>query len=95
MSRNTERNRVTSSDEGNIMKQARIVLADDHNLLVEALEIMLSPHFEVVGTFSNGRELLEGAPALNPEVIVLDIGMPVLNGLRAGARIKKILPRVK
>ena len=77
------------------MKQARIVLADDHNLLLEAFKLMLSQHFEVVATFANGQELLEGAPEINPDVIVLDIGMPILNGLIAGQRLKQILPNVK
>ena len=77
------------------MKRARIVLADDHILLLDALKHLLQPEFEVVGTFSNGHALLVAAPELVPEVVVLDIGMPTMNGLNAGERLKQILPRVK
>ena len=77
------------------MKRARVILADDHNLLVEAFKVLLEKHFEVVGTFADGHKLVAGAAALAPDVIVLDIGMPIMNGLIAGQRLKEILPRVK
>ena len=77
------------------MKRARVILADDHNLLVDAFKVLLQPHFEVVATFANGQQLVQGAAALEPDVIVLDIGMPIMNGLIAGQRLKEILPRVK
>jgi DNA-binding NarL/FixJ family response regulator len=77
------------------MKRARIVLADDHNLLVDTFKAFLQPHFEVVATFADGYQLVQNAPALEPDVIVLDVGMPIMNGLIAGQRLKQILPRVK
>lgn len=77
------------------MKRARIILADDHNLLVDAFKVLLEPSFDVVGTFANGQDLVQNALALQPDVIVLDIGMPIMNGLTAGQRLKQILPRVK
>ena len=77
------------------MKRARIILADDHNLLVDTFKAFLEPHFDVVGTFADGHRLVKGAPALQPDVIVLDVGMPIMNGLIAGQRLKQILPRVK
>jgi DNA-binding NarL/FixJ family response regulator len=77
------------------MKRARIILADDHNLLVDTFKAFLEPHFDVVGTFANGHRLVEEAPTLKPDVIVLDVGMPIMNGLIAGQRLKEILPRVK
>jgi len=77
------------------MKRARIILADDHNLLVDTFKAFLQPHFDVVGTFADGQRLVEGAPALAPDVIVLDVGMPIMNGLIAGHRLKQVLPRVK
>lgn len=77
------------------MKRPRVILADDHTLMLEALKNMLEPEFEVVGSFPDGLSLLESAPALNPNVIVLDIGMPNMNGLNAGERLKQLMPSVK
>jgi DNA-binding NarL/FixJ family response regulator len=77
------------------MKAPRILLADDHVLLSEAIKHLLQPEFEVVGTVADGQELLERAPKLKPDLIVLDIGMPKVNGLIAGERLKQMLPRVK
>jgi DNA-binding NarL/FixJ family response regulator len=77
------------------MKRARIILADDHSVLLGAFKSFLEPEFEVVGTFADGRALVEGAQALHPDVVVLDIGMPVMNGLIAGERLKKEMPAVK
>ena len=77
------------------MKRARLVLADDHPLMMDALKHLLEPDFEVVGTFTDGHALVEGAPKLSPNAIVLDIGMPNMNGLSAGERLKKLMPSVK
>ena len=77
------------------MKRPRVVLADDHTLILDALKNLLQPEFDVVGLFADGQELMEGAPSLNPHVIVLDIGMPTMNGLNAGQRLKQALPLVK
>jgi DNA-binding NarL/FixJ family response regulator len=63
--------------------------------MLDALKSLLEPEFEVVGTFSDGRDLVEAAPGLNPNVIVLDIGMPVMNGLIAGQKLKQTMPLVK
>jgi DNA-binding NarL/FixJ family response regulator len=77
------------------MKRARIILADDHTLILDALKNLLEPEFDVVGIFNDGMALVEGAPALDPNVIVLDIGMPTMNGLTAGERLKQLMPMVK
>jgi DNA-binding NarL/FixJ family response regulator len=77
------------------MKRPRVLLADDHGLLLEAFEKLLESQCEVVGKVSNGRELLTVAPELQPDVIVLDISMPQLNGLDAGRHLKKVLPDAK
>jgi DNA-binding NarL/FixJ family response regulator len=63
--------------------------------MMDALKHLLEPDFEIVGTFTDGHALVEGAPKLNPNAIVLDIGMPTMNGLSAGERLKKLLPSVK
>lgn len=78
-----------------MMRRARIVLADDHTLLLEAFKRFLEPEFEVVGTFLDGRSLVEGVKSLYPDVIVLDISMPLMSGLSAGLRLKEELPDVK
>jgi DNA-binding NarL/FixJ family response regulator len=73
----------------------RLILADDHTILVEAFRKLLEPQYEVVGTVSDGRALLEIAPQLNPDVAIIDIGMPLMNGLEAGLRLKGLIPSVK
>jgi|SRR5215213_3574118 len=77
------------------MKRARVILADDHTLIPDALKNLLEPEFEVVGIFADGLSLVEGAPRLNPNVIVLDIGMPNMNGLIAGQKLKQLMPLVR
>ena len=77
------------------MKPPRVVLADDHAMVRDALKMVIEREFEVVGTFDDGVALVEGAPALNPNIIVLDIGMPNMNGLNAGRRLKQLIPNVK
>ena len=77
------------------MTKPRILLADDHTLIAQACQKLLEPEFEVLGIFADGRALLKRAPALKPDAIVLDIGMPVLNGLDACRQLKTLLPKVK
>lgn len=73
----------------------RVLIADDHSIVAEGLRSVLDKRFEVIGIVPDGRALLTQAPKLNPEVIVLDIGMPFLNGLDAAQRLKSLLPGVK
>jgi DNA-binding NarL/FixJ family response regulator len=77
------------------MKLPRVLLADDHTMLLEAFRRLLEGRCEVVGAVSDGRALLRDAPVLKPDVMVVDIGMPLLNGLEAGCRLKEMLPSVK
>jgi DNA-binding NarL/FixJ family response regulator len=77
------------------MNRTRIILADDHTIIADALKNLLEPEFEVVGIFADGHTLVEAAPGLHPRVIVLDIGMPTMNGLIAGQKLKKLMPTVK
>ena len=77
------------------MKTIRILLADDHTLLVEAIKGLLEPEFEVAGVFPDGRALIDAVCDLNPDLVVMDISMPMLNGLDAGRRLKQMRPAVK
>ena len=77
------------------MKRARILLADDHTLTLEGICAVLEPHHEIVGMVMDGRALLDAALRLKPDLIVLDITMPLLNGIDAAVQIKKSLPGVK
>jgi DNA-binding NarL/FixJ family response regulator len=77
------------------MNRVKILLADDHQLVAEALKSLLMPLYDVVGTVSDGMALLEAAGTLRPDVVVIDIGMPQLNGIDATRQIKRMLPRTK
>ena len=67
----------------------RVLIADDHRILAEALAKLLSVNYDVIGIASNGRELITLARELNPEIIVLDISMPLLNGMEALRMLRK------
>jgi DNA-binding NarL/FixJ family response regulator len=73
----------------------RVLLADDHSLILAAFEKLLAEECEVVGQVSDGRALVEVAERLKPDLIVLDISMPLLNGLDAGRQIKQRMRHVK
>lgn len=75
--------------------RARLVIADDHTLLAEACKKLLEPEFEVIAVVNNGRDLLEVATELQPEVAIVDIAMPRLNGLDAGQQLKLLVPSVR
>ena len=76
-------------------RRPRVLIADDHTFVAEACVKLLEPEFEVVGIVADGQALLEKAPDLKPDIIVLDVGMPLLNGLEAGKRIKSLVRTVK
>ncbi len=77
------------------MRRTRVLLADDHKLLLQAFEKLLEPDFEVVGAVGDGHALLAAALELKPDVIVLDITMPRLNGMIAAKRLLQTMPEVK
>ena len=77
------------------MARPRVLLADDHTLLLAAFEKLLAEECEIVGQVPDGRALVQAAEQLKPDVIVLDISMPLLNGLDAGRQIKQKLRDVK
>src|SRR5208282_1776712 len=75
--------------------RSRILIADDHNLVAELCKSLLETEFDVVGVVSDGRAMVRAASELKPDVIVVDVAMPILNGLDAGQRVKEMLPAVK
>jgi len=77
------------------MVRSRILLADDHILVAEAFKKLLEPEFEVVGIANDGRSLIDLALQVKPDVIVLDIAMPLMNGMDAGRQLKNALPHAR
>ncbi len=77
------------------MPKPRILLADDHTFVLEGYRRILEEHYELVGTTGDGRALLAAAKTAQPDIVVLDISMPLLNGIDAAAQLKKICPTVK
>ena len=77
------------------MKRTRVLLADDHKIVLDGLESLLEPEFELVGTVGDGRALVSAVERLQPDVIVVDISMPLLNGIEAVRQIKKLDKQVK
>jgi DNA-binding NarL/FixJ family response regulator len=73
----------------------RVLLADDHSLVLEGLAKLVMEDCDLVGKVEDGRALIQVAQQLDPDVIVLDISMPKLNGLEAGRQLKKLLPSIK
>lgn len=71
------------------MARARVLLADDHAMFSEGLRRILEPQFEIVGTAENGLDLVAAAERLQPDVVVADLSMPLLNGIGAARRLKK------
>jgi DNA-binding NarL/FixJ family response regulator len=77
------------------MRRPRIVLADDHTLVLEGIRKLLEDEYEIVGMAEDGRTLLKVAQQQDPDVVVLDISMPLLNGLDAARQLQKQLPACK
>ncbi len=77
------------------MSRARVLLADDHTLVAEAFRKLVEPHYEVVGIVADGRALIAAARSLKPDVIVVDLAMPLLNGLEATEQLRQLSPKSK
>jgi DNA-binding NarL/FixJ family response regulator len=77
------------------MKRTSILLADDHTMICAALQKLLEPEYEVIGCVGDGRALVKTAVDLKPDLVLVDVGMPLLNGLDAGRELKKQTPKVK
>jgi len=71
------------------MRRARVLLADDHRIVAEGLKGLLEPEFELVGIVEDGRAMLDAAEKLRPDVVVVDVSMPLLNGIEAVRQLKK------
>jgi DNA-binding NarL/FixJ family response regulator len=77
------------------MKRSTILLADDHAVVRDGLRMMLESEFDVVGGVGDGRAVLGEAERLRPELVLVDVSMPSLNGIEAARRLKEALPEVK
>jgi DNA-binding NarL/FixJ family response regulator len=77
------------------MKKPRVLMADDHSILLAGVRKLLEERYDVVGMVEDGRALLEAAERYKPDLILLDISMPLLNGLDAGRQLKRLQPDVK
>jgi DNA-binding NarL/FixJ family response regulator len=71
------------------LKRARVLLGDDHTIILEGVRRILEPHFEVVGAVSDGRALIAAVEELHPDVVVADISMPLLNGIEVARQLQK------
>jgi DNA-binding NarL/FixJ family response regulator len=77
------------------MPKPRVLLADDHVLVLEGFRRILQEHYELVGTVGDGYALLAAAKTVQPDIVILDISMPLLNGIDTAAQLKKICPTAK
>ena len=77
------------------MKKPRVLLADDHTFVLEGFKKLLEEHCELVGAVEDGRALVDAVVDLQPQVVIMDISMPRLNGIEAAKKLKKLLPEVK
>ncbi len=78
-----------------VLARPRILLADNHHPMLDRVLSLLQPHFEVIGTVNDGRTLVSEAQRLQPDVIVLDIGMPILTGIQAARELREAGSRAK
>lgn len=77
------------------MKKARLLLADDHKIVLEGLKSILESQFDLIGMVEDGRALVSAADELRPDVVVVDVSMPLLNGIEAAHQIKMMDDRIK
>jgi DNA-binding NarL/FixJ family response regulator len=77
------------------MKRTRVLLGDDHTIIMEGVRRILEPHFDVVGAVGDGRALVAAAQQLHPDLVVADISMPLLNGIEAARLLQKSNPEIK
>jgi len=88
----TQESRMIANNRKNL---PRIIIADDHTLVAEACRKLLEQDYEVVATVSDGRALVRAVAELRPHLVIVDVAMPILNGLDAGQQAKELIPSVK
>ena len=76
------------------MSRPKILIADDHPQVREALQNLLEPVCDVIDCVGDGRALVKAAVELGPDLVLVDVGLPLLNGLEAGRALKKLMPQV-
>jgi CheY-like chemotaxis protein len=94
-SQNGRANKRRVSHKGTPVATIRILLADDSEAMLADLREELSKEFEIIGTAGNGEEAVQAVLHLDPDVLVIDIAMPVFNGIQASSSIRNIHPRTK
>ena len=78
------------------MKRWKILLADDHDIVITGLRLVLDqPDFQIIGAVKDGRKLVRAAAELQPDVVIADVTMPLLNGIEAARQIRKLNPKLK
>ena len=77
------------------MKKPSVLMADDHSMILAGLRKLVEADYDVVGTVEDGRALVEAAQKLRPDLILLDISMPLLNGLEAARQLRTLVPDSK
>jgi DNA-binding NarL/FixJ family response regulator len=77
------------------MKRAKVLLADDHALILDGFRLVLESEYEIVGAVNDGQALVDAAIAEKPDIIILDVTMPVLNGIHAARQIRRAVPEAK
>jgi len=86
---------VRSDLESGAINKPRVVIADDHRLFLEGLKSIVEDHCEIVASVTDGRELVSVTAKLTPDIIFLDVAMPLLNGIEAARQIKRMNARIK
>jgi DNA-binding NarL/FixJ family response regulator len=89
LSETDTRTRRSSSNRLITMNRVRVLLADDHEAVLRATSALLGPEFEVVGTATNGQSLMDSALRLNPDLLIVDVSMPIMNGIEAIRRLRE------
>jgi DNA-binding NarL/FixJ family response regulator len=79
------------------MKDINMIIADDHKIFIDGLKLLLKdePDMKILAVAGNGKELMDMLPTFNPDIVLLDINMPVINGLETGRMIKQTYPHIK